>query len=45
MMIESVEVFDGIVEEMREMLANRVGQDWPDAEVNIRVPSGPVEHW
>jgi nifR3 family TIM-barrel protein len=45
MMIESVEVFDGIVEEIRQILATRVGQDWPDAEVNLRVPSGPVEHW
>ncbi len=45
MMIESVEVFDGIVEEIREMLDRRIGQDWPEAAVNIRVPSGPVEHW
>jgi tRNA-dihydrouridine synthase B len=45
MMIDSVAVFDAIVGEVREILAARVGQDWPDAEVNIRVPSGPMEHW
>jgi tRNA-dihydrouridine synthase B len=45
MMIDSVASFDGIVEEVREILAARVGQDWPDAEVSIRVPSGPMEHW
>ena len=45
MMIESVEVFDRIVGEIRAILATRVGQDWPDADVPIRVPSGPVEHW
>ena len=45
MMIESVEVFDKIVADIRAILATRVGQDWPDADVPIRVPSGPVEQW
>ena len=45
MMIESAAVFDGIVEEIKEVLAGRVGQDWPDADVSIRVPGGPVERW
>ena len=45
MMIESVAAFDRIVEEIKAVLAGRVGRDWPDADVNIRVPSGPVEHW
>ena len=45
MMIESAEIFDRIVGEIRAILATRVGQDWPEADVHIRVPSGPVEHW
>ncbi len=45
MMIESVAAFDRIVEEIKAVLAGRVGRDWPEADVNIRVPSGPVERW
>ncbi|HEY7315160.1 MAG TPA: tRNA dihydrouridine synthase DusB [Gemmataceae bacterium] len=45
MMIERVEVFERIVEEIRAILAQRAGQDWPDANLPIRVPSGPVERW
>jgi tRNA-dihydrouridine synthase B len=45
MMIDRIEVFEQIVEEIRDLLAQRSGQDWPDADVPIRVPSGPVEHW
>ena len=45
MMIESAEAFDRIVGEIRAILATRVGQDWPDADVHVRVPSGPVERW
>jgi nifR3 family TIM-barrel protein len=44
-MIESVAAFDRIVEEIREIVAGRVGQEWPDADVSIRVPNGPVERW
>src|SRR6516225_9467195 len=45
MMIERVDVFEQIVEEIRDLLAQRTGQDWPDADLPIRVPSGPVERW
>jgi nifR3 family TIM-barrel protein len=45
MHIDSVVTFDRIVEQIRDILATRTGQDWPDAEVAIRVPSGPMEHW
>ncbi len=40
-MIESVAAFDRIVEEVKEIVAGAsVGQEWPDAEVSIRVPGG-----
>ena len=45
MMIESVDAFERIVEEISDLLMRRTGQDWPDAELPIRVPSGPVERW
>jgi nifR3 family TIM-barrel protein len=45
MMIESVAEFDRIAEEVRDLLAARAGDEWPDADVPIRVPSGPVERW
>ncbi len=45
MRIESVAVFERLVEEIRDVLARRTGQDWPEADLEIRVPSGPVEHW
>jgi nifR3 family TIM-barrel protein len=45
MMIERVDAFERIVEEIRDLLARRTSQDWPDADVAIRVPLGPVEHW
>jgi nifR3 family TIM-barrel protein len=45
MHIDSVATFDGIVEQIRDLLATRHGQEWPDADLAIRVPSGPMEHW
>src|SRR6516162_9015427 len=45
MRIESVAVFERLVEEIRDILSRRSGQDWPEADMEIRVPSGPVEHW
>jgi nifR3 family TIM-barrel protein len=45
MMIESVPAFERIVEEIGDILTRRTGQDWPDADLAIRVPSGPVERW
>ena len=44
-MIESVSAFERIVEEIREIIAKRNGQDWPDAELSIPVPGGPIERW
>jgi nifR3 family TIM-barrel protein len=45
MMIGSVADFDQIAEAVREILASRSGDEWPDTDVAIRVPSGPIEHW
>jgi nifR3 family TIM-barrel protein len=45
MLIDSVGTFEAIVEEIRDILAARTGQEWPDAELSVRVPSGPMEHW
>jgi len=45
MMIESVAAFDRIVGEIRDILATRGGRDWPEAEVRVPVPGGPVERW
>ncbi len=44
-MIDCVDTFERIVAEIEDILTCRVGQDWPDAELPIRVPSGPIEHW
>jgi nifR3 family TIM-barrel protein len=43
--IESAATFEQIVEEIRDLLSQRTGQDWPDAELPLRVPSGPIERW
>jgi nifR3 family TIM-barrel protein len=45
MHIERVAVFEAIVEEIREVLQARAGQGWPEADLDIKVPSGPIEHW
>ncbi len=45
MHIDSVARFEAIVEEMRGILAARAGEDFPEADFAIRVPSGPIEHW
>ncbi|HEY7152806.1 MAG TPA: tRNA dihydrouridine synthase DusB [Gemmataceae bacterium] len=45
MMIERVDVFERIVDEIGDILACRVGEDWPDADLPLRVPGGPVERW
>jgi nifR3 family TIM-barrel protein len=43
-MIDSVAHFESLVEQIRAILAAR-GDDFPDAELTIKVPSGPIEHW
>jgi nifR3 family TIM-barrel protein len=45
MLIESVSVFEALVEQVREVLSARTGQDWPEADLAIAVPKGPIEHW
>jgi nifR3 family TIM-barrel protein len=45
MRIDSVARFEAIVNEVRDILAARTGQEFPEADFNIRVPSGPIEHW
>jgi nifR3 family TIM-barrel protein len=45
MHIDRVVEFEEIVERIRDLLAGRVGQEWPEADLNIHVPSGPIEHW
>jgi nifR3 family TIM-barrel protein len=45
MMIDSVAHFERLVEQVREIIAGRTGQEWPDADLSIRVPQGPIEHW
>jgi nifR3 family TIM-barrel protein len=45
MLIESVAVFEGIVGEIREILAERGEETCHDADFHISVPSGPNERW
>jgi nifR3 family TIM-barrel protein len=44
-MIDTVNHFEQIVEEISDLLDRRSEQEWPDAELPLRVPSGPVERW
>jgi nifR3 family TIM-barrel protein len=45
MHIESVQVFEDIVERLREILAARGEEALPEADIYVRTPSGPMEHW
>jgi nifR3 family TIM-barrel protein len=45
MHIESVATFASLVEQIREIVEGREVHDWPEADLAIRVPSGPVEMW
>jgi nifR3 family TIM-barrel protein len=45
MRIDNVVVFEEIVEQIRAILERRGGHDWLNADLAIRVPSGPIEHW
>jgi tRNA-dihydrouridine synthase B len=45
MRIESVGSFERIVKEIRDRIAQRNGRDQLDAEIALRVPSGPIERW
>lgn len=44
MMLESVDLFDRIVEDLRETEHYRSRDEWHTAAA-IPVPSGPIEHW
>jgi nifR3 family TIM-barrel protein len=43
--IDSVATFDRLAGEVGEIIAGRGENDWPDADLPIHVPSGPIEHW
>jgi nifR3 family TIM-barrel protein len=45
MLIDSVRHFEELVGQVRAVVAARTGQDWPEVDLAIRVPQGPVEHW
>ena len=42
MRIDSVVVFEEIVEQIRAILDRRGGHDWPTADLAIRVPTGAI---
>jgi nifR3 family TIM-barrel protein len=46
MMIDSLSHFASLVEQVHEAISSRRGQEeWPDAQLAVKVPSGPVERW
>ncbi len=44
-MIASLAHFESLVEQVREVIAGRGEESWPEADLAIRVPAGPIEHW
>jgi nifR3 family TIM-barrel protein len=44
-MIDSVEHFSSLVEQVREIISGRSEDDLAEAELAIKVPGGPIEHW
>jgi len=44
-MIDSVAHFRSLVEQIAEQIEGRGADTYPNAELSIRVPSGPIEHW
>jgi nifR3 family TIM-barrel protein len=44
-MIQSAAHFAGLVEGVREVIAARTDHEWPEADLPVRVPGGPVERW
>ncbi len=44
-MINSLAHFSSLVEQVREIISGRGEEEWPDAELAISVPGGPVERW
>jgi nifR3 family TIM-barrel protein len=45
MQIDSVGTFASLVEQTQAILETREGNEWPEADLAIRVPGGPIEHW
>jgi tRNA-dihydrouridine synthase len=45
MMIASVLDFEEIVDRIRDILDQRVEEEWPHTELTIPVPKGPVDRW
>jgi nifR3 family TIM-barrel protein len=43
--IDSIARFEAIVEELREILAVRTTEEWPEGDFAIPVPRGPIERW
>jgi nifR3 family TIM-barrel protein len=43
--IESVAVFESLVEQVRDILGRRAEERWEGADFAIPVPGGPVERW
>ncbi len=43
--LENAGQFQALVEQVRDILDRRTGTDYPDAELSIPVPGGPIEHW
>jgi tRNA-dihydrouridine synthase len=44
-MIASVAHFELLVEQIRAIIATRGGDDWPEVDISIPVPGGPIAHW
>jgi tRNA-dihydrouridine synthase B len=45
MMIDSLAHFESLVAQVSEIIAARGEDEWPDAEIAIPVPGGPISHW
>jgi nifR3 family TIM-barrel protein len=44
-MIASLAHFESLVEQIRTVIATRGEDDWPEVDVAIPVPGGPISHW
>jgi nifR3 family TIM-barrel protein len=44
-MIDSVAHFESLVEQIRAIISSRGEEEWPEAEISIPVPGGPIAHW
>jgi nifR3 family TIM-barrel protein len=44
-LIDSLAHFESLVEQIRAIIVDRGEDEMPEADVGIRVPAGPMEHW